>query len=233
MDNGFFTVHRKIFDHPLWKKPLLAHLAIHLIGKANHETKRFLFNGHEQEISRGQLLTGRFALAKETGLSPSSVRNNLKILENIGFLDIKSTNKFSVITLTKYSQYQDKKDKKDSTLDNQRTTRGQPEDTNNNDNNYNNENNREGKSPPAQIAKKFFSDKELQKQVIQKITEKYNADINAVTREIGKFVDYWTESNKSGTRQKWETQNTFEVDRRIKRWLENIKDFQKAERKIL
>jgi len=91
----------------------------------------------------------------------------------------------------------------------------------------------EGKSPPSQIAKKFFSDKNLQNQVIQKISDKYNTDINAVTREIGKFVDYWTESNKSGTRQKWETQATFEVDRRIKRWLENVKGFQKQERKIL
>lgn len=138
MDNGFFTVHRKIFDHPLWKKPLLAHLAIHLIGKANHETKRFIFNGHEQEVKRGQLLTGRFSLAQETGQNPSTIRNSLKILENIGFLDIKSTNRFSLITLVKYSQYQDKDKKKDSDLDNQRTTRGQPEDTNNNVNNKNN-----------------------------------------------------------------------------------------------
>lgn len=138
MDNGFFTVHRKIFDHPLWKKPLVAHLAIHLIGKANHETKRFIFNGHEQEVKRGQLLTGRFALAQETGQKPSSIRNSLKILANIGFLDIKSTNKFSLITLVKYSQYQDKSKKQDSTLDNQRTTTGQQQDTNNNDNNVNN-----------------------------------------------------------------------------------------------
>lgn len=138
MDNGFFTVHRKIFDHPLWKKPLVAHLAIHLIGKANHETKRFIFNGHEQEVKRGQLLTGRFALAQETGQKPSSIRNSLKILANIGFLDIKSTNKFSLITLIKYSQYQDKTKKKDSTLDNQRTTTGQQQDTNNNVNNDNN-----------------------------------------------------------------------------------------------
>lgn len=137
MNNGYFSVHRKIFDHPLWKKPLLAHLAVHLIGKANHETKRFIFNGHEQEVKRGQLLTGRFALAKETGQKPSSIRNSLKILQNIGFLDIKSTNQFSLITLAKYSQYQDRAKKLDSDLDNQRTTRGQPEDTNNNDNNDN------------------------------------------------------------------------------------------------
>ena len=138
MDNGFFTVHRKIFEHPIWKKPLIAHLAIHLIGKANHETKRFIFNGHEQEVKRGQLLTGRFALATETGQKPSSIRNSLKILKNIGFLDIKSTNQFSLITLVKYSQYQDKSKKLDSDLDNHRTARGQPQDTNNNVNNVNN-----------------------------------------------------------------------------------------------
>lgn len=138
MDNGFFSLHRKIFDNPIWKKPALAHLVVHLIGKANHETKRFIFNGHEQEVKRGQLLTGRYALSEETGISPSSTRNYLKILENIGFLDIKSTNKFSLITLTKYSQYQDKKKKEDSTLDNQRTTTGQQLDTNNNVNNENN-----------------------------------------------------------------------------------------------
>lgn len=35
------------------------------------------------------------------------------------------------------------------------------------------------------------------------------------------FCDYWTESNKSGTKMKWELQKTWDTKRRLKRWFDN------------
>lgn len=35
------------------------------------------------------------------------------------------------------------------------------------------------------------------------------------------FVDYWTERNKSGTKMKFEMQKTFDIKRRLSRWVKN------------
>lgn len=38
--------------------------------------------------------------------------------------------------------------------------------------------------------------------------------------ELDKFVDYWTEKTQSG-KERWQTEKTFEVDKRLNRWLSN------------
>lgn len=43
--------------------------------------------------------------------------------------------------------------------------------------------------------------------------------------EVKKFTDYWTETNKAGTKQLWELQKTFEVNRRLLRWFRNANRF--------
>tara|TARA_R100001530_G_scaffold135731_1_gene113705 strand:+ start:1699 stop:2310 length:612 start_codon:yes stop_codon:yes gene_type:complete len=37
------------------------------------------------------------------------------------------------------------------------------------------------------------------------------------------FVDYWTETNKSGNKMKFEMQKTFDINLRLKRWCKNSK----------
>jgi hypothetical protein len=36
--------------------------------------------------------------------------------------------------------------------------------------------------------------------------------------ELDKFISYWTELNKSGTKQRWELEKTFEVQKRLLTW---------------
>lgn len=139
MDNGWISLHRKIRDNPIWKNSQLVHIFVELLLLANHEQTKFLWNGKEETLKRGQLITGRLALAQNTGIPTSSIRNYLSLLQKLGILDIKPNNKFSLITIIKYSDYQDRRQKVDSTLDNKRTTRGQQEDTYNKDNKDNNE----------------------------------------------------------------------------------------------
>ena len=64
-----------------------------------------------------------------------------------------------------------------------------------------------------------------------KLAEKYGVDLKAIAEEIRKFTQYWTEPNKSGTRQRWETEKTFEVSRRLEKWFSNIKQFKQTEKK--
>lgn len=45
--------------------------------------------------------------------------------------------------------------------------------------------------------------------------------------ELEKFARYWTERTKSGKKERWETEKTFEVNRRLATWFGNLDKWQK------
>jgi len=77
------------------------------------------------------------------------------------------------------------------------------------------------------INKEFFNKDEKQEEMINILVEK-GFDRIITEREIIKFVSYWTEPNKSGSKVRWELQKTFEITRRLATWFNNIKDFKKS-----
>ena len=58
------------------------------------------------ELKTGQLVTGRKQISADTGLSEREVRTCLNRLKSTNEIAIKSTNKYSVITILKYDYYQ-------------------------------------------------------------------------------------------------------------------------------
>jgi hypothetical protein len=133
--NGFITIHRKIMDTSFYWDSYAVHMAVHLLLSANHEDREVSFNGQSVMVPRGSLITGRYTLAEDTGMPPSTVRNKLELLRKVGFLDIKPNNRFSLISICKYSDYQDKKKQFGHLTgqheDNTRTTRGHKQQCNN------------------------------------------------------------------------------------------------------
>jgi len=55
---------------------------------------------------------------------------------------------------------------------------------------------------------------------------------NLSTDLCQEFVDYWTETNKSNSKMKFELQKTFDIKRRLARWQKNDKKWNKKESKI-
>ena len=125
---------------------------------ANHKEKKVLFNGKIEIIGRGQLITGRNALAEKSGIPAGSIPRYLEILKNLEMLNIKPNNKFSLITIIKYSDYQDKVNNLNSKPNIQRTSSEHPVNTNNNVNNVNNVNNNTSAEPNTtnQLFKIFY-----------------------------------------------------------------------------
>ncbi|MBR1526220.1 MAG: hypothetical protein IJ640_06125 [Prevotella sp.] len=74
----------------------------HLLLKAQYQQGEFL----GETLNRGQIATGRKQLATELGLTEQKVRTALDHLTKSGEIAIKSTNKFSVITICKYDSWQ-------------------------------------------------------------------------------------------------------------------------------
>ena len=125
MHNGYIKIWRKIQDTIFYRKPLVCHLAIHLLLEANHAPNKIIWNGSEMLIERGQVLTGRKQLSALTGLTQQNIRTALQVLTNVSFLTITSTSKFSIITICNYSEYQDNKTTANQ-VTNQQLTSNQP-----------------------------------------------------------------------------------------------------------
>lgn len=90
---------------------------------------------------------------------------------------------------------------------------------------------REGNTP-AQEAEEFFNGNF--EPILKEFVEKTKISEDALRQEFTKFILYWTEKNKSGTKQRWEQQSTFEVKKRLVTWLGRISSFNtKKETKIL
>ena len=96
----------KIYDSILeWEwsdDPNMVSLWVHLLLRANYKDKKW----HGIEVKRGQLVTGRAVLSELTGLSERSIRTCLARLQETGEIFIKTTNKYSIITICKYERYQ-------------------------------------------------------------------------------------------------------------------------------
>ncbi len=93
-------------------------------------------------VEKGQFITGREVLAKDLNKKPITTYKRLKILENLQILNIKSNNKFSLVTVVNYGLYQSVKEKSNSKRNNQGTTKEQPRNTNKNDKNDKNDKNK-------------------------------------------------------------------------------------------
>jgi len=139
-DKGWIALHRKFVKWEWYTDGNTMRLFIHLLLSANHKKKKW----KGVSVERGQVITGRKSLSKETGVSQQSVRTSLKRLKSTNELTIKSTSKYSIITICNYSSYQDKDIKANQQLTNKLTINqpasNQQVTTNNNDNNINNVN---------------------------------------------------------------------------------------------
>ena len=107
-DLGWIKLHRKILDNPIFRDPETLQLFIYLLLRANHkEGHRFIFNGQEIYLERGQCLTGLDRISGDTGLSFWKIRARLDLLETLKIITRKTTNRFSIVSICNYSLYQD------------------------------------------------------------------------------------------------------------------------------
>lgn len=103
LQNGFIALHRSLLSWGWHADPATGWLFVNLLLMANWTDSDW----QGMTIKRGQLVTGRKALAAQTGLSERQIRTALDHLKSTTELTIKSTNKFSLITIVNYRKFQD------------------------------------------------------------------------------------------------------------------------------
>jgi hypothetical protein len=138
MANGFIKLDRVLLAKQIFQNEKLLKIWIWSLLKATHQTHEQTVGLQKIELQPGQFITGRFSAAEELNMNPSTVWKYLKVLENNQSLDIKSNNKFSVVTIVNWEFYQAEKFSSDNKNDSKMTTKKQQKDTNKNDKNVKN-----------------------------------------------------------------------------------------------
>lgn len=99
---GWIKIHRGLLDWEWYSDTNCVRMALHLLLKANFQTKRW----RGITVERGQLVTSRSMLARETGLSEREVRTAIAKLEKSDFLTSRATSSYTVVTICNYEKYQ-------------------------------------------------------------------------------------------------------------------------------
>ena len=99
---GWIKMHRSLLQWEWFQKPEMVQLFVYLLLKASVEDRKW----QGLDVKRGQVVTSVSTICRDLSLSTKKVRNCLEHLKNSQVISIKTTNKFSVITICNYATYQ-------------------------------------------------------------------------------------------------------------------------------
>lgn len=238
---GAFLIARKIFNSNIWlNKPASWKIIwIFILGSVNHKDV--------PPFKKGEGFFNFASLKRQIGIdiTEDQIKKCLHSLRHSSMVSTKRSTRGTYIKVLNYELYQ--------TLDNYKAPQEAPQEAREKHerstpiNKYEkNEKYREREkqpqnttvvsseapqepdtSPrpptPSDLASSFFSKGEYFQQCLADFSK--GRDPSPVAKEIDNFILYWTESNKSGTKQRWQLQETFDVKRRLYTWLSRSKDF--------
>lgn len=115
MTQGWIKVHRKLLDSPIFNDPYYLKLWIYCLLKATHKDREVIIGNQLIKLKPGEFVTGRKTLTEDlnSGVKPKLKLNEstwwryLNNLEKFGMLNIKKTNKYSVVSIVNWCEYQE------------------------------------------------------------------------------------------------------------------------------
>jgi hypothetical protein len=106
--NGWVTIDRSIFEHPLFKgSPERFYAWSWIIANACWKPTRHDIKGKIITLERGQICVGRERLAREFGWSESAVERFLTRLKTEQMIERETGQGRSILTICNYGKYQD------------------------------------------------------------------------------------------------------------------------------
>lgn len=103
MCNGYMRISRKIENWGWYRDSNTFRVFFHLLLKAQYQDGADYMG---LPLKRGQVVMGRKKLSADLGISEQSVRTSLERLSKSQEITIKSTNRFSIITICNYDSWQ-------------------------------------------------------------------------------------------------------------------------------
>lgn len=100
--DGWIKIHRQITKWQWYKNPSVRIVFEHLILIANYQDNMW----NDILVKKGQVITSVSSISRDTGLSLQQVRTAVLKLKSTHDITIKTTNKYSLITIANYEKYQ-------------------------------------------------------------------------------------------------------------------------------
>lgn len=122
---SYIKLNRGITEWEWFTDDNMLKLWIYLLVNAQYQDGRF----KGIDVKRGQVIVGRKKLAERLGMTEQRVRNCLNRLKSTNEITIKTTNKYSLITIVKYDIYQgesEENNQQNNQLANQQQTNKEP-----------------------------------------------------------------------------------------------------------
>jgi len=99
-ERGYFTTPRDIQDDPIFDNPRIFKVYLWCRMKAGHQEERYVMVGNQTvRLTKNQFIFGTFKAEKELKIKRSTIWRYLRILEKRQKVGIKTTNKYSIITV--------------------------------------------------------------------------------------------------------------------------------------
>lgn len=107
MKNGnWLKLHRSILSSDVFDNPKILKVWIWCLCKASHKKHKVSVGLQTVELDAGQFVFGRKVASQELHIPESSLMRYMRRLESVGNLNIKTNNKFSLITIENWRFYQ-------------------------------------------------------------------------------------------------------------------------------
>lgn len=112
--DGWLKLYRSILDSAVFQDAEVLKVWIWLLCNVAFEQHDTICYGKVIHLKPGQIATGRKKIAQCTDLNENKVYRALTALKSLGNIEIKSTNKYSIITVVNWDKYQDENGKRTS-----------------------------------------------------------------------------------------------------------------------
>ena len=121
MNNGWLKLYRKITESSVFDNPELLKVWIWCLCKATHRSREQIVGRQIITLEEGQFVFGRKAASEQLKMNESAVYRHIKMLEALNMISIKTNNKFSLITIEKWTCYQGYDDDSEQQMNSKRT----------------------------------------------------------------------------------------------------------------
>lgn len=176
--SGWIKLHRKILDSPVFENEKILKVFMYCLLQASHKDHTHLVGTQVVNLKAGQMVFGRESWSKRLKIKESTLYRYMKLLETLNIIEIKTNNKFSIVTVVNWGVYQDSNNQSEQQMDNKWTTDEQQMDTNKN---VKNEKNEKNKDIVAYLNEKTgkdfkFTTKKTQTLINARLKEGFNED---------------------------------------------------------
>lgn len=188
-NNGWIKLHRSLLTWEWYQDHNVVIVFLHCLLKANHEEKKW----QGTIIKKGTFITSQPHLAQETGLSVQNIRTCLSKLKSTGELTVKTTSKYTLISINNYDDFQDTNRQTNRlSTDDQQTINRLPTTTKNIKNIKNNKNIYTSPLKGRRLPK----EDELTQADFEEISEKYKVPLSFVLSKWDDLLNYCHGNNK-------------------------------------